>query len=118
MSTGELDLTRSWAPPACTLPTVEQPLRLTEFDELFADAVRDLDRPEPGRLRLELDSTPEVAATAADLSMRETACCSFFTFALIATSGRLLLEVSVSSDHVEVLEALAARASAVAGERA
>jgi hypothetical protein len=28
------------APDACTLPTAEQPVRLAEFDELFAAAVR------------------------------------------------------------------------------
>ena len=28
-----------WVPEACTLPTVEQPLRLIEFDELFATAL-------------------------------------------------------------------------------
>ena len=26
----------SWVPEACTLPTVEQPVRVAEFDELFA----------------------------------------------------------------------------------
>ncbi len=30
---------QSWVPDACTLPTVEQPLRLKEFDDLFRDAV-------------------------------------------------------------------------------
>lgn len=30
----------SWVPDACTLPTVEQPLRLNEFDDVFRDAVR------------------------------------------------------------------------------
>jgi hypothetical protein len=30
-------------PDACTLPTAEQPLRLAEFDELFATAVRRVD---------------------------------------------------------------------------
>ena len=29
----------SWVPDACTLPTVEQPLRAKEFDDLFRDAV-------------------------------------------------------------------------------
>ena len=26
----------AWVPEACTLPTVEQPVRVAEFDELFA----------------------------------------------------------------------------------
>ena len=29
---------------ACTLPTAERPLRLAEFDELFATAVRRVER--------------------------------------------------------------------------
>jgi hypothetical protein len=27
---------RVWVPQACTLPTVERPLRLAEFNDLFA----------------------------------------------------------------------------------
>lgn len=27
---------QGWAPPACTLPAAERPLRLAEFDALFA----------------------------------------------------------------------------------
>ena len=34
----------AWVPEACTLPTVEQPLRVAEFDELFATAVRPVER--------------------------------------------------------------------------
>jgi hypothetical protein len=30
----------AWVPDACSLPTVDRPLRLTEFDDLFAVAVR------------------------------------------------------------------------------
>lgn len=110
-------MTESWVPRACALPTVEQPPRLAEFDELFASAVRSLHRSEPGRLRLELDPAPEVAATTAGLAMRETGCCSFFTFTLTATGGRLVLEVTVPPTHIEVLDGLAARASTVAGAR-
>jgi hypothetical protein len=104
-----------WVPEACTLPSVEQPLRVAEFDELFGRAVRGVRRVEPGRIRLELEPTSEVAARAADLVVRETGCCSFFTFALIATGGELHLEVSVPETQVAVLDALAARADAGAG---
>jgi hypothetical protein len=72
----------SWVPDACTLPTADRPTRLTEFDDLFATAVRSADRTDPGRLRLELLASPEVAARAANLAVRETGCCSFFTFTL------------------------------------
>lgn len=106
----ELELTESWAPSACTLPTVDQPLRVVEFDELFATAVEGMTRPAAAVVRFDLVPTPEVAATAAGLVTRETGCCSFFTFTLTATAGALTLDVAVSQAHVEVLDALAERA--------
>lgn len=48
-----------------------------------------------------------MAARVADLLVRETDCCSFFTFTLTATDGTLLLEVAVPPAHVEVLDAIA-----------
>lgn len=102
--------TFDWAPDACTLPTVEQPLRIAEFDELFAGSLRGLDRVEPTRLRLRLDAAAEAAAR--DLTAREASCCSFFTFDLTAgVDGELTLDVSVPTSYVEVLDALARRAS-------
>ena len=45
----------AWVPAdACTLPTAEQPLRVAEFDGLFATALRGMERGEPGWLRLNL----------------------------------------------------------------
>lgn len=70
-------MTESWVPQSCTLPTVEQPLRAVEFDAVFADAVRFVERPSPDRVRLELEPTPEIAARVVDLAVRETGCCSF-----------------------------------------
>src|SRR5690606_9500009 len=49
----------AWAPSACTLPTVERPLRVSEFDAFFAGAVRRVARPERTRLRWELDECAE-----------------------------------------------------------
>ncbi|MGW3807913.1 hypothetical protein [Micromonospora sp. NPDC005113] len=100
----------SWVPQACTLPTVEQPLRLAEFDDLFASAVVAMERVDRLRVRLELRPEPTVAGRAADLVTRETGCCSFFTFTLTATGGQLALDVAVPAGHVDVLDALAARA--------
>jgi hypothetical protein len=102
----------AWAPQACTLPTTERPLRVAEFDALFAEAVRDIERIEPGRLRLGLAADPQVAGRAAELAAVETGCCSFFTFTLTATGGGLSLEVTVPGQYVEVLDALAERAAA------
>jgi hypothetical protein len=113
MGTTQIDLTGDWAPPSCTLPAAERPLRLAQFDRLFTDAVRAADRVAPTRLRLDLEPTPEVAAQAAGLMARETACCSFFAFALVAASGGLRLDVYVPVDYVEALDALATRAAEV-----
>jgi hypothetical protein len=118
MGTSEFDPPGSWVTQACTLPTAERPVRVAEFDRLFTDAVRTTDRQSATRLALELEPTPEVAAQTARLVARETACCSFFTFTLVATGGALRLEVSVPDAHVDVMDALAARASGSAGVRA
>lgn len=98
-------------PQSCTLPTVEQPLRAAEFDAVFTSAVRHAERSGPDRLRLELTPTAEVAARVADLAVRETECCSFFTFALTAAAGVLHLDITVVPGHVDVLDALAAQAT-------
>ncbi|MFC4856337.1 hypothetical protein [Actinophytocola glycyrrhizae] len=97
-----------WVPSACTLPTVEQPLRVAEFDDLFAKAVR-VERPADGELAFAFPASPELAGAAATLAARETACCSFFTFTRTVSAEELTLAVSVAEPHIEVLTALAAR---------
>jgi hypothetical protein len=109
-----MDTETAWVPQACTLPTAEQPLRVVEFDELFATSLRRLDRNEPTGLKMQLDPTPDVAARTADLVMRETGCCSFFTFALVATGGELQLDITVPATQTGVLDALQARAAGLA----
>jgi hypothetical protein len=105
----------TWVADACTLPTAERPLRLAEFDDLFAGSVRAVDRVDRRRLRFTLDPAPEVAARAADLVVRESECCSFFTFTLTASGGQVHLDVAVpDGPPVEVLDALADRAVAEA----
>jgi len=97
---------------ACTLPTAERPLRQAEFDDLFATAVTSIDRVDRTRLRLGLTPDPAVAARAADLVVRETDCCGFFTFTLAATDGHVMLDVAVPDSRVDVLDALGAHAKA------
>ena len=104
-----------WVPDACTLPTVEQPLRRAEFDSLFAEDVLTVNRESPQRVRLELRADAETAARAAGLAVRETGCCSFFTFELTMTDGRVALVVSTARTHESVLAALAARAESRIG---
>ncbi|MFD0363338.1 hypothetical protein ACFQZZ_17980 [Nocardia sp. GCM10030253] len=99
------------APDACTLPTAEQPLRVAEFADLFAAALRHIERPSPIRLRLELAATAE--ATARDLAARETDCCGFFAF-IVEPTGQdsVHMTIEVPFARVEVLDGLAAQASA------
>lgn len=118
MTTEPLDLTTAddgnWAPQACTLPSAERPLRIAEFDNLFAEGLRAAERLAPTELTLTLDSATE--ETARDLAARETDCCSFFRFTFTPGASRnLQLQVTVPPAHVDVLDALAARAANAAG---
>jgi len=97
-------------PQACTLPTVEQPQRLAEFDDLYGTAVRSHKRLAPTRLRLVLD--PEAEERARDLTARESSCCSFFTFSFSQKADGLYLDVQVPYAHIDVLDAVSARVSA------
>jgi hypothetical protein len=100
---------QAWVPEACILPTVERPLRLAEFDELFATALRGRRRLSPTRLRWDLD--PACEATARELTARESSCCPFFTFNFELGDGALRLDVEVPEAYVEVLDALQQRAA-------
>jgi hypothetical protein len=96
------------APDACTLPTAEQPLRVAEFDALFATALRGVEQPEPTRARFLFTDEPGLAHTVRNLTAREAECCSFFAFTI--TEEPLLLEVEVPSRYADVLAALVGRA--------
>ena len=102
-----------WVPQACTLPTAQRPLRLAEFDDLFATALQGQQRLSSMRLRWRLDPAAEPAAR--DLTGRETECCSFFSFTFATVDGAVQLDVEVPDAHVDVLDALADRAAAGIG---
>lgn len=104
-----------WVPEACTLPTVEQPLRRAEFDDLFAQDILTVTQESPQRVRLELRADPDAAARAAGLAVKETGCCSFFTFELSMTDGKVALAISTPPAHESVLAALGARAESRIG---
>jgi Transposase len=106
-----------WIPAACTLPTVEQPLRRAEFDALFAEDVTSVTQVSPEQMRFELRADPGAAARAADLAVRETGCCSFFTFDLSISDGRVAMTVTTSAAHAVVLAALRDRAATRVGGR-
>ena len=72
---------------ACTLPTTDRPLRLAEFDDLFATAVRRVERRRDA-VRLHLVGDRGLGAAVRDLT----------------------LDVAVPPSRREILEALAARA--------
>ncbi|GAT71066.1 arsenate reductase [Planomonospora sphaerica] len=116
--TQDITFDRQWVPPACSLPTAERPLRVAEFDALFAEAVQAVQRPEPARLHLQLASSPQTAARAAELAARENGCCSFFAFTLTIADGGLTLAVAVPPEQTGVLDALQTRAAGpVSGAR-
>lgn len=98
-----------WVPAACTLPTAQRPLRVAEFDELFATALRSQRRLSPTELRWELAAGTE--AVVRDLVARESDCCSFFTFDVSATDDAVVLDVRVPAGHEEVLDGLTDRAT-------
>ncbi|HEX4216015.1 MAG TPA: hypothetical protein VIA06_22065 [Candidatus Dormibacteraeota bacterium] len=100
----------TWVPDACTLPTVEQPLRVAEFGSLVASSLRGLEH--PSATRLELTLAEEAAPIAADLTARESACCSFFRFDLVPVPGAVRLVIEVPEAQTAVLDALATRAEA------
>ncbi|TCO49993.1 hypothetical protein EV646_10264 [Kribbella antiqua] len=101
--------TTNWAPEACALPTAELPLRVAEFDTLFAEQLESVTRLDPTTADLILYA--DAQSTAADLTRRETKCCSFFRVDLApADSGRVRLRISVPPAQTAVLDALTARA--------
>ena len=104
-------------PDACTLPTAERPLRLAEFDDLFATAVRQVEPIDATHARLHLTGPAGLADRVRDLAARETECCSFFTFTTTgepATDGEaVVLDIEVPDAHADVLASLARRASTV-----
>ena len=105
--------TPAWGAPAdCTLPTVDRPLRVAEFDDLFVTAVRSVTRESSVHATFELPAEPSVAATAANLTARESQCCTFWTFTLTLTGGRATLDVQVPPRYGDVLDALVGRAQA------
>jgi hypothetical protein len=106
MSVGEND----WVPSSCTLPSVEQPLRVAEFDRFFEESVRAVRRVEPSVLELTIPAAAEEQAR--DLTAREVACCSFFSFDLLPVAEGLVLRIGVpvSTTYRAVLDAVEARA--------
>src|SRR3954451_14539608 len=112
-----------WVPvEACTLPKAAQPLRVAEFDTLFAASLRAVEHPGGAatRARLVLAGDADLPGRVQRLADAETACCSFFTFTLTPLAPDLAgdgvdaalvaLDVEVPAARVDVLAALVPRA--------
>ena len=94
---------------ACTLPTLERPLRLAEFDELFtlARAVAY----DGQSVRIHLSGPPTLRDQVVDLTDRETECCSFFRFTVDGTGSEVDLVITTPDEHQPIVAAIAARAA-------
>jgi hypothetical protein len=107
-------------PDVCTLPTAERPLRLAEFDDLFAAAVRRVETVSTIHVRLHLTGSAGLADRVRDLAARETECCSFFTFTITgqpaADGEAVVLDIEVPPAYADVLASLTQRASTVSAE--
>jgi hypothetical protein len=126
---GTLTESAGWVPvDACTLPTSQQPLRVAEFDELFAEALHSVHR-RPGsapRARLVLVGNEDLLERVQRLVDVETACCSFFTLTrralgrdVVGADGTALaLDVEVPVVHADVLAGLIDRAQRAGGATA
>ncbi|MCU1673475.1 MAG: hypothetical protein JWN77_1588 [Frankiales bacterium] len=94
-----------WVPvEACTLPTVEQPLRAAELDSLFAEALTNVEQHAPTTATFTF--APGHAERVRDLTVREAACCSFFNFTVIAQANHVDLFVEVPGSRADVLTGL------------
>jgi hypothetical protein len=101
---------------ACTLPTAKRPLRLTEFDELFATAVRSIERSGDTSARLLLVGDAGLAERTRRLANAESSCCSFFTFGVTALEeGQVAFDVEVPPAYADVLAGVVTRAAAAQG---
>lgn len=102
---------------ACTLATAERPVRLAEFDELFATSVHRVEPVSAEQVRMWLAGPVGLEEKVRDLTAREAECCSFFSFTVIpeaAGDGEALwLDITVPARYAEVLDSLAQRAATV-----
>lgn len=109
-ATGSPDL--QWIPDTCTLPTVDRPLRVAAIDQFVIDSVLSIDQVDPTTLRLIIDGA--AIDRARDLAAQETVCCTFFDFTMTPLAdGTATMQVSAPAAQLPVLEALAARMSAI-----
>ena len=82
----------------------ERPGRMSGWTDVL-DRVVERESTATG-MRLRLDADAQVVSTAADLAVREAACCAFFSFTLTIDTGGVWLAVDAPPDGRPVLDAL------------
>jgi hypothetical protein len=92
---------------ACALSSGEYAQRIRDFRRLFAATLLD-HRREPNRLRLVLDNGDGREEAMRNLLHREQECCPFFTFAVAATEGTLIVEAGVPIRRTKMMPPSAA----------
>lgn len=102
---------------ACTLPTAERPLRLAEFDDLFATSLRSIERTGASAVRMLLAGDAGLAARTEALANAESTCCSFFSFEVTPLEDDgVAFEVAVPAVYIGVLAGLVDRAASALGD--
>lgn len=109
------DKPSDWVHDSCSLPSFQRPLRVAQFDRLFADSVVRSARISPTRLDLVVDASAESAAR--DLAAREARCCTFFTFDFAHRGSGVVMRIGVPTSRTEVLDAVEARVRAVSASQ-
>lgn len=93
------------APTMCTLSPNTMVERLTEFEALFAEGLRRLER-EPRVLRLTFEADTDREAAIRDLFAREEQCCAFLGFSYERTGSGLVVEVSAPQEAEPTLDGM------------
>lgn len=107
----------AWAEvEACTLPSADRPLRVADFDALFAAHLREVVRPTTTRARLVMAGGDDVADRVRRLAAAESTCCTFYSFTVTERPDAVDLDITVPEAYADVLAGLTARAAAALGE--
>jgi DNA-binding transcriptional MerR regulator len=84
-------------PIACTLDSDAMANRMTEFAQLFGDALVGRE-PTPDGIRFRFAAGPGVEDQIRDLARREQTCCSFFSFAIEVHDDEVWWDATVTSE--------------------
>ena len=101
---------------ACTLPTADCPLRVADFDALFAAHLRRVERPAATEASLVMVGGPDLVDRVQRLADSESSCCAFFDFTVTERRDEVVLDVVVPPAYADVLAGLVSRAASALGE--